>query len=131
MSDARTIPVEFDQSMHPDTDYDKLDEPSKLAFAALDTAYKLLREYAVRVVLTSIREEVKEQGGELPSDEEMFRLAKESGVEDAPTSYMDLAPDVEIAALGLHSVFHVLVEVATVEAEEGLGLAERELGIGE
>lgn len=126
-----TITVEFDQSMHPNTEFDKLDEPSKVAFAALDTAYKLLREYAVRVVLTSIREEAKEQGQELPSDEELFRLARESGVEGAPTSYLELAPDVEIAALGLHGAFQMLVEVATVEAEEGLGLAEQELGIGE
>lgn len=118
-----TVSVEFDKSMHPNTDYDSLGEPSKLTFAVLDTSYKLLREYAVRVALSSLREQAAEQGQPLKhTDEELFKLAKESGVEGAPTSYADLAPDVELAALGLHSAFEVLVMVATEEMIEGLGL---------
>lgn len=119
---SHTVTVEFDPSMHPDTDFDSLDEPSKLAFAALDTSYKLLREYAVRVTLASIREQAAEQGQELPADEELFRQAKEGGNPEAPTSYMDLAPDVDLAALGLHGAFQLLSDTAFADAVEGLGL---------
>lgn len=118
MSD--TVKVEFDQSLHPSVKFDELDEPSKLAFAGMDSAYNLLREYAVRVTLATIRAEAAEQGQALPSDEEMFALAKESGVEGAPTSYMDLAPAVSQAAMALHEAFEYLVVVATEEAIEGM-----------
>ena len=118
MPEARTVTVEFDPAMHPNTDFDSLDEQSKLAFAVLDTTYKLLREYAVRVTLSSVREAAAEQGQTLEPDEELFRQAKESGDPDAPTSYMDLAPDVDLAALGVHGAFQLLVETASVEAAE-------------
>lgn len=118
MSD--TFKVEFDQSLHPSVKPGDLDEPSLLAFAALDTAYNLLRDYAVRVTLATIRIEAAEQGQTLPSDEEMFRLAKESGVEGAPTSYRDLAPLVSQAAMALHEAFEYLVVTATEEAVEGM-----------
>lgn len=116
------VAVEFDPSMHPNTDYGSLDEPSKLAFAVLDTSYKLLREYAVRVTLASVREQLAEQGQALESDEELFSQARESGNPEAPTGYLDLAPDVDLAALGLHGVFQLLVDTATADAVEGLGL---------
>lgn len=120
-----TVAVEFDKSMHPSVDYDSLDEPSKIAFAVLDTSYKLLREYAVRVAFSSLREQLAEQGQPLKyTDEELFKLARESGVEGAPTSYMDLAPEVDMAARGLHGAFRLLVETATEEIVEGLDLGD-------
>lgn len=119
MSDS-SIKVEFDQSLHPSVKFEELDEPGKLAFAGMDTAYNLLREYAVRVTLATIRAEAAEQGQTLPSDEELFQAAKESGVEGAPTSYMDLAPVVTQAAMALHEAFEYLVVVATEEAIEGM-----------
>jgi hypothetical protein len=115
------VAVEFDQSMHPDTDFDSLDAQSKIAFAALDTAYKLLRESAVRVTLQAVREAAAEQGQTLEADEELFRQATESGDPDAPTGYADLAPDVPLAALGLHGAFGLLVDAATAEAAEAFG----------
>lgn len=114
---SHTVTVEFDQSLHPNTDFDSLDEVSKLSYAVLDTSYNLLREYAVRVTLASVREQVAEQGATLPADEEMFRLAEALG---GPVSYMDLAPDLDIVKLGLHTSFHLLVEVAVTEASEAI-----------
>lgn len=123
MSEPITVKVEFDPSLHPSVNFDELDAESKIAFAALDTAYNLLRESAVRVVLMSIRTEAAKQGTPITvTDEELFKLAEESGVEGVPTSYRDLAPNVELAALSLHSAFELLVEAAAVEAEEGLAL---------
>lgn len=122
MPEPRTVTVEFDPAMHPNTDFDSLDEPSKLAFAVLDTSYKLLREYSVRVTLASIREQAAEQGQTLEPDEELFRQAKEGGDPEAPTSHMDLAPNVDLAALRLHGAFTLLVDTATADAVEAFGL---------
>lgn len=119
---SHTIPVEFDESMHPTISLDGLDEQTKLSFAALDTAYKLLREYAVRVTLVSVRETLGEAGVTVPSDDELFRQSRESGVEGAPASYMDLAPDLRGAALALHDAFTLLVDASIEEAAEALGL---------
>lgn len=118
MPEPRTVTVEFDQSMHPNTNFDELDEQSKLAFSVLDTVYKLLREYSVRVTMVAVREAAAEVGQTLEPDEELFRQSRESGDPDAPTSYMDLAPDVDLAALGVHGAFQLLVETASVEAAE-------------
>ena len=118
MSD--NVKVEFDQSLHPSVKFEELDESAKLAFAGMDTAYNLLRVTAVRVTLQSIRDEAAEQGQTLPSDEELFKAAKESGIEGAPTSYMDLAPAVTQAAMALHEAFEYLVVVAAEEAVEGM-----------
>jgi hypothetical protein len=118
MSDRRTVTVEFDQSMHPSINYDELSEADKLAFSVLDTAYKLLREYAVRVTLAGVRDAVGEVGQTLPSDEEMFRLARESDDPEAPKGYLDLAPDEDLAAMGVHAAFTVLVDAAADEATE-------------
>ncbi len=124
MSEARTVTVEFDAAMHPNTDFDSLDEQSKLAFAVLDTTYKLLREYSVRVTMASIREVAAEQGQTLEPDEVLFAQAKATGDPEAPTSYMDLAPDVDLAALGLHGAFQLLVQTASEDAAVAFGVAE-------
>lgn len=118
MSD--TFKVEFDQSLHPLVKPEDLDELARLSFAGLDSAYNLLRETAVRVTLASIRAEAAEQGQTLPSDEELFRLAEESGVEGAPTSYRELAPYDSRSAYLLNQAFELLLVVATEEAVEGM-----------
>lgn len=118
---SHTIPVEFDPSMHPDTDFDSLDETSKLVFAALDTSYRLLREYAVRATLAMIREEAAEQGNPIPiTDEELFERVKvfqELGAM-VPVSYLDMAPDLPAARIGLYEAFQALIVTAVAEAEE-------------
>lgn len=118
MSD--TFKVEFDQSLHPSVKPEDLEEPARLAFIGLDSAYNLLRETAVRVTLANIRMEAAEQGKTLPSDEELFQEARESGVEGAPTSYRDLAPSIRQAALALNEAFELLLLAATEEAVEGM-----------
>lgn len=98
-------------------------EAEAIVWPYLDTAYNLLREAAVRLVLHEVREQGREQGVDVVPDEELFRQAKESGVEGAPTSYMDLAPDDELAAMSFHGVFGLLVDLAARDAEQGLNQA--------
>lgn len=117
---SHTVKVEFDQSLHPSVKPEELDEATRLAFVALDTAYNLLREYAVRVTLSAIREEAAEQGVTIPSDEELFQQARESGIEGVPTSYLDLAPVDTMAAMALNQAFELLATTAAEEAVEGM-----------
>jgi len=106
-------------------------EVQRLTWAALDTAWNLLRETAVRLALLELREQLTAQGfTDMPTDEDLFEQAREEG--EGATSYLDLAPDggdgidVEMAGAGLYSVLEVLHEVAFAQASEGLGLALEE-----
>lgn len=64
-----------------------------LAWAALDTAWNLLREMAVRQALAQVREAAGRKGVEWPAtDEEVFEQIKVAhGTEKLP-SYLGLAP---------------------------------------
>lgn len=121
MSDVKqTVTVEFDPELHTKVKFEDLDEPTRIAFAAMDTAYNVLRDAAVRVTLASLRTAQQEAGEDFPLDEELFQQAKESGIEGAPTSYRDLAPQSLEAAMNLDAAFSVLVEMATSDAVAGL-----------
>lgn len=119
----RTVEVKLDPEMHPDAVADT--EVKRLTWEVLDTVWKLLQEYSVRVTLAEIRTQLEASGAfeALPSDEELFAAAKESGDPNAPTSYMDLAPSPELAGQGLQSVFDILVAEAFLDAAEGMGFA--------
>lgn len=94
-------------------------EIQRLTWEVLDTVWSLMREYAVRVTLAEIREQLSERGEDFPSDEELLkRVEEESG---KPTTYLDLAPSTEIAGLGIQTSFDVLVA-------EAFGDAAREMG---
>lgn len=113
-----TITVAVDPKLHsrePDG------EAERLTWAFLDTTWNLMREYAVRVTLAEIRSQAAERGDTLPSDEELFKEARESGDPDAPTGYLDLAPENGLSAAGLAGAFEVLAEQAFRDAAEGLG----------
>lgn len=128
MSDnVRTIEVKVDPTARDGAQ--PKDEIERLTWEVLDTAYALLREYAVRVALVEVRSQLTEQGAtELPGDEELFKAARESGDPTAPKSYMDLAPDVELAAYALNTSLDLLARQALLDAAEGLGLAIEESG---
>jgi len=106
-------------------------EAQRITWAALDTAWNLLRETAVRLALLELREQLTAQGfTDMPTDEDLFELAREEG--EGATSYLDLAPQlgddelVDIAGEGPYQVLEVLHEVAFAQASEGLGLALEE-----
>ena len=119
---VRTIEVKVDEKLHS-----RNPEPGteEISWSALDTAWNLLRETAVRLVLHDLRTQATEQGLDFPAtDEELFQAARDSGDPDAPTSYLDLAPDTEIAAMGLHSALQVLAQEASRECGQALRDAE-------
>lgn len=95
-------------------------EIERLQWEVLDTVYALLGEYAVRITLQAMREAAAEEGLPFPAtDQEMFDDPDSTGP-DAPKSYRDLAPDNEIAALGLAGAFGLLTEQAYEEARAGI-----------
>lgn len=121
MSEKRTITVEVDLPMHqrpPQNEYEEL------SWAALDTAWNLLREYAVRGVLLQLREEAAEQGIAFPSDEQLFE--QEPDNPDFPRSYLDLAASPDSAGRALDAAFQLLVAETFAEATEGLREAQAE-----
>ena len=104
MSEKRTIPVEVVASMHKRPPQD---EYERLSWAALDTAWNLLRETAIRLVLADVREQIAAHGGTFPSDEELF--AREADNPDFPHSYLDMAPSPEDAGRALDTAFRILL----------------------
>lgn len=115
---SQTVTVEVDQSMHT---REPVNEVERLTWAALDTAWKLLREYSVRLVMLELRSQAEVQGVQLPSDEELF--SQESDDPDFPRSYLDLAPEPEVAGRGLQAILNVLYAEALAEAQQGFGPA--------
>ena len=92
------------------------DEVETVAWEVLDTVKKLLEEQAVRVAIAELR--LANPG--FPSDEELFREARESGGPDTPTSYADLAPQSAAANAYMAAAFDALCTIAFDEMREGL-----------
>jgi len=119
---SRTITVAIDPEQHGGAEPES--EVARIVWETIDTAWNLLREGAVRTTMVALRE----ANPELPSDEELFREAAESGVPGAPTSYLDLAPnrgdgfEIGLASKAVRSVFEVLAERTMSDAIHGLGL---------
>lgn len=112
------VVVELDPKYHP---HDPEDATEALVWAALDTAWNILGEAAVKSILLQIREQSAELGFEMPPDDEIFRLASEDGDPDAPTCYRDLIPESVVAANLIGRAFQILVDLAGNGAAEGFG----------
>lgn len=107
MNEHHSIEVKTDTDNVADT------ELERLAYSALDTAWNLLNEYAVRVTLQELREEAVKVGvTDFPSDEKLFEDAIASGDPDAPKSYRDLYPGVLSDRLALSGLFAGLLIAA-------------------
>jgi hypothetical protein len=113
------VVVRVDEANH---DRPPLNEHEKLTWAVLDTTWRLLREYSVRVTLLSIREQALEQGSETfpETDEELFAQAQAENGEDAPTGYLELASEDPTAAFALALLFQKISEQTYAEAAEAL-----------
>lgn len=117
------VEVKIDPARH---DAQPENEIERLQWEVLDTVYGLLGEYAVRVTLQALRDAAAEQGIPfLATDKEIFDHPDNVADPDAPKSYRDLAPDNELAALGLAGAFNVLVDQAYEEAREGIEVGNR------
>lgn len=116
----RAVLVEVDPALHPEAPATDI---QRLNWEALDTAWKLLREYAVRITLAEVRAQARAQGIDFPEDEELFRLNAESGDVFAATEYLDLAPASPQAAQFLAQAFNELQNIAFQEASEGMNFA--------
>lgn len=116
----RAVLVEVDPALHaaePGSDIQRLN------WEALDTAWKLLREYAVRITLAEVRAQARAQGIDFPEDEELFRANIESGDPFAASGYLDLAPASPESARFLAQSFGLLQNTAFEEASEGMNFA--------
>lgn len=117
----RTVTVAVDPARHTG---EPKSEVERLTWELVDTVWNLMREYSVRVTLAEIREQAREQGlGEIPADDELFREARESGDPDAPSGYLDLAPENLLAYAGLVGAFDVLLKEAHEDARQGFDRA--------
>lgn len=83
----KAFPVELVSSFHPDFELDESDENLVLTFTALDTATRLLMEYAVRLHIADLRASDLVNAR---TDEEMFKEAE--GTLGRPLTYGDLRP---------------------------------------
>lgn len=122
----RLIEVKVDVELHGGKE--PKSESQRLTWEVLDTVWKLMREYSVRVTLAEIRDQLAERGETFPSDEELFKDARESGDPEAPTGYLDLAPSPELAGMGLQGAFDLLATEAFHDAAHGMGFAIGEPG---
>lgn len=126
MSEKKTVTVEVDLSMH---NRPPRSEREEIAWAALDTTWKLLRETATRLVLQDLRAQARSKGVEFPTDEVLF--AAEPDNPDFPRSYLELAAEPEIAGRGLDAVLRAIHAQTMVDAAAGFDLhaAESEGGL--
>lgn len=120
-TEPRKIELKYDPALHNGKKRPSTPD-EELIYPYLDTAYNLLREAAVRLVFQEIRDQGAEQGISVGTDEELFAESAASGVPGAPTTYMDLAPDNDMASLGFFTAFEVLAAQALEDASEGLRL---------
>lgn len=118
-----TITVAVDPKLHT---REPGSESERLTWAALDTAWNLLREYAVRVTIQDIRE-ANPDSGFPATDQELFDSAHPLG---GPANHLELAPEpgdsprVDLAAMGLAGAFEMIQDQARADAALGLGLRE-------
>lgn len=121
MPEKKTVTVEVDPSMHIRPPRSEREE---IAWAALDTTWKLLRETATRLVLLDLRAEARRQGVDFPSDEELF--AAELDNPDFPRTCLELAAEPEIAGRGLDAVLRAIHQQTLIDVIGGFDLARAE-----
>jgi hypothetical protein len=90
----------------------------RFVWATLDTAFRVLGVGAVRSVMRGLAEQAAAQNVPWESDEEIFRLAGESGDPDAATSYAGLIPNDAQAKILAARSFYRLLEVTNDIAVE-------------
>lgn len=114
MSEKKNVvTVEINPEMHPGQEPE--DAEQALAWAALDTIWGIMSEYAARTVLASIRTQVKEQGGDFPDDAEILEILKSEGFE----KFADLAMGDHLAAGLLQGAFdHIVHSTFLAAAKE-------------
>lgn len=117
-TEPRKIELKYDPALHNGKKRPSTPD-EELIYPYLDTAYNLLREAAVRLVLLEVRDQAAAQGTSIGTDEELFA---ESAATGGPATYMDLAPDNDMASLGFFTAFEVLAAQALEDASEGLRL---------
>lgn len=92
-----------------------------MSWAAMDTAWNLLRDTAVRVAIQVIRESSAEAGLPFPTtDQELFDQVEQAGIPGAPKSHRELAPWNEKAMTAFALVYQNLLKQAIEEASDGL-----------
>lgn len=117
-----SVPVSIDTDIHS---REPESEIERITWETLDTAWKALREGAVRITIQAMRDSYAEAGVDFPAtDEELFEKGKESGDPAAPDTYLDLAPESPLAATMLSSAFTLLEDQALSEAQEGIDMSQ-------
>lgn len=110
-----------DPSMHTRAPADRAEE---IVWAYLDTAYNLIRESAVRLLLEDMRSSAAEVGIQFPAtDEELFAdmNATAAGLgEEGPKNHLDLAPHSDAVATALDLTFQAFYAEARKYAREAL-----------
>lgn len=116
---THTIKVEIDQKLHGDEQPD--DGTEAYVWAAMDTAWNLLRETAVRRVMDDFRAGATQATGRvIPSDEVIFQKMSDAH-DGAPMGYRDLAPEgCPPLKQAFATVFTHLMEEAIEDLEEAL-----------
>lgn len=88
---THTIKVEIDQDLHGEQQPESPTEA--YVWAAMDTAWNLLRETAIRRVLDNLRTSAAEASGRvIPSNEVIFQKMSDAN-DGARIGYRDLAPE--------------------------------------
>lgn len=111
----------IDPSMHSRTPENRTEE---IVWAHLDTAYNLIREGAVRLLLEDMRSSAVEVGIPFPeTDEELFKQMGETAAElgeKGPENHLDLAPHSDAFAAALDLMFRTFYAEAREEALEAM-----------
>lgn len=115
----RTIKIEVDRELHSREPSSELE---RINWETLDTAWKLIREGAARLVIQALRETAQEQGVDFPAtDEELF--AKDVAEGGTVRGYADIAPSNELAAISLANAFEALASQGAAEVQEGFDIS--------
>ncbi len=111
------VEVQFDPELHT---REPANAQEALMWSVLDTAWNLLREYAVRITLQEARDQAHAAGEEFPdSDEQVFADSIAEHGENAPKGHLDLAVDCPAVISMLASAFDHLVQETMENAATG------------
>lgn len=125
--------VEIDRSQYQEIPADA--DPRQLETLAIaSTVYNLIGEMAVRWAHEDTRKEAAEYGLSIPSPQELYLMAEQSGNPAAPTSDYDLIPRDRETVMAIGEIMDHLAHLTLKSSRKGLAsaLAERlpgELGL--
>lgn len=121
--DFGSIEIKIDMSMH-DGQTEPTSADKRIEWAYLDTAYKLIRIAAVRVIFEDTREQLVEAGLPPRTDEELLQGAADEDQEKA--EYLDLAADEDVACAMLAMAYSHISSATADMARKGLEMAQVE-----